>query len=88
LLNLAMIKRLLVFKTAFVWPPVLAGLVMYGLCGYWRQLWQASALLEFLVIGAGGCVAYLVLLWRLGGITAQDREVIQRLLKKKGNAYG
>jgi stage V sporulation protein B len=88
LLNLVMIRRLLVFKVSFVWPPIIAGLVMCGLCRYWRQQWQAHALLELGVVSAVGCLIYLALLWRLGGITAGDREVVRRLLKKKGNAHG
>jgi hypothetical protein len=49
---------------------------------------QASATLELLVVGAGGCLLYLLILWRLGGITVQDREVVRKFLKKKGNVYG
>jgi stage V sporulation protein B len=81
LLNLQMINRLMTLKTAFVWPQVTAGLIMYGSCAYWRQLCQADATQEFLIISAGGCLFYLALLWYLGGITVRDREVILRFIK-------
>jgi stage V sporulation protein B len=80
MLNLGKIRKLMDLKTDFVLPQIMAGLVMYCSCAYWRQYWQAGAVLEFCVISAGGCLLYLVLLWYLGGITVEDREVVRRFL--------
>lgn len=88
LINLVIIRRLSFGKNQAILPVVAAGAVMYWLGHSLQQLMHRHYFIEFIVIGAVGCLGYLIILLCLGGISCRDLEIMKKFLTKKENTHG
>lgn len=85
-LNLFSLRRLVTININII-SPGLAAFIMLMFCGYLIKVLELNYLWEMVFAGGGSFLAYLTVLWLMGGIKYSDLEVIWRLLRRRGTYH-
>jgi len=81
-LNLVAVRRLVGVRFTFLPAALTAGAGMLIGGFYLERLLHFDYLWEFLLVGFGGGVIYLIILWIMGGIGAKDIEKLLQIVRK------
>jgi stage V sporulation protein B len=88
ILNLMIVRKLTHIKLVGLPAAFFSGIFLLS-CSFLVQRWlQLHYILEFLEIGFGGTLLYVVILRITGGINSQDLEMLKKYLVKRSTRHG